>query len=67
MLIIFPKISPVLEIGRILAARGHEVEFGTLQAREHWASKHNFVSKIHILGPKITAKEDAKQYFNVNK
>ncbi|MCJ1317713.1 hypothetical protein MMC15_003039 [Xylographa vitiligo] len=59
--------APVLEIGRILAARGHTVEFGTLRGREYWATKHDFVSKIHILGPEITAEEDEVQYFNVNK
>lgn len=59
--------APILEIGRILAARGHQIEFGTLHGREHWAEKHDFVSKIHTLGPGVSAEEEAKQYYNFSK
>ena len=59
--------APVLEIGRILAARDHEIEFGTLRGREHWAAKHDFVSKIHTLSPGVSAEEEATQYYNCSK
>ena len=66
-LLIILHTAPILEIGRILAARGHQIEFGTLRGREHWAEKHDFVSRIHTLGPSASAEEEEKQYFNVTK
>ena len=43
----------MLEIGRVLAERGHEIEFGTLERQESWiqSDEYNFVKKIHLLGP----------------
>ncbi|KAG0160449.1 hypothetical protein PDIDSM_7978 [Penicillium digitatum] len=48
----FTHAAPVLEIGRVLAERGHEIEFATLQGQESWVKPdYDFVNKLHQLGP----------------
>ncbi|KAJ5907960.1 UDP-glucuronosyl/UDP-glucosyltransferase [Penicillium taxi] len=49
----FTHAAPVLEIGRVLAERGHTIEFATLEGQEHWikATEYRFIEKIHPLGP----------------
>lgn len=56
------SIAPIFEIGRILAARGHTVEFGTLEGQEIWAEKYDFVTKTHILGSGAPADETEREY-----
>ncbi|CAI7575831.1 unnamed protein product [Penicillium viridicatum] len=52
----FTHAAPVLEIGRVLADRGHEVEFATLEGQESWVKpEYDFVTKLHQLGPGPTA------------
>ena len=44
--------APVLEIGRVLAERGHEIEFATVEGQESWVNpEYDFVNKLHQLGP----------------
>lgn len=42
----------MLEVGRTLAARGHTIEFATLEGQEDWVKKeeYGFVTKVHLLG-----------------
>ena len=42
------KISaPVLEICRVLAGRGHTIEFATCAGQEGWVADYPFVSRVH--------------------
>ncbi|KAI9831668.1 MAG: hypothetical protein M1819_004734 [Sarea resinae] len=60
----FTHAAPVLEIGRVLAERGHTIEFATLQGQERWinADEYGFVSKLHILGPSATEEQMDAHY-----
>lgn len=42
--------GPVLEVGRTLAARGHMIEFATLDGQEDWVKneEYRFVTKVHL-------------------
>ncbi|RJE22910.1 UDP-glucosyl transferase [Aspergillus sclerotialis] len=48
----FTHAGPVLEVGRTLAARGHTIEFATLEGQENWVrnEEYEFVTKVHLLG-----------------
>ncbi|KAH2904920.1 hypothetical protein KXW25_008465, partial [Aspergillus fumigatus] len=59
--------APILEICRILAERGHTVEFATLQGREHFVDQFPFVSAVHIVGRAITAIEDEELYVRLSR
>ncbi|KAK1716496.1 putative UDP-glucoronosyl and UDP-glucosyl transferase [Colletotrichum lupini] len=47
----FIHAAPVLELGAVLAARGHEVHFGTNSGQEHWASDYPSITRVHSFGP----------------
>ncbi|KAJ5219720.1 hypothetical protein N7468_008924 [Penicillium chermesinum] len=49
----FTHAAPILEIGRVLAERGHTIEFATLNGQEDWvkAEEYSFVTHVHLLGP----------------
>ncbi|SCN83745.1 related to UDP-glucuronosyltransferase 2C1 microsomal [Fusarium fujikuroi] len=47
----FTHASPVFEIGKILAVRGHTIEFATLEGQEAWTKGYEFITKVHTLGP----------------
>ncbi|OQD73934.1 hypothetical protein PENDEC_c013G07180 [Penicillium decumbens] len=53
----FTHAAPVLEIGRVLAERGHTIEFATLEGQEDWITEYDFVSNLHILGPGSTSEQ----------
>ncbi|KAJ5783717.1 CAZyme family GT1 [Penicillium psychrosexuale] len=54
----FTHAAPVLEIGRVLAERGHEIEFATLEGQESWVKpEYDFVNKLHQLGPGPTPEQ----------
>lgn len=48
-----------MEIGRVLAERGHTIEFATLDGQESWIKPeiYGFVTDIHLLGPGPTAEQ----------
>ncbi|KAL4811083.1 hypothetical protein BDV18DRAFT_155696 [Aspergillus unguis] len=46
----FTHAAPVFEIGRVLAERGHEIEFATLEGQEVWVDDYSFISKLRLLG-----------------
>ena len=47
------NLAPILEIARILAARGHQIEYGTLQGGAKCANGYDFISRFHTLGPPL--------------
>ncbi|KAK4188154.1 UDP-glucosyl transferase family protein [Podospora australis] len=63
----FPHAAPVLELGRILAQRGHIVEFATHRGQEKWVQSdyYNFVTKVHLMGDPLTHDEDAVHYLQL--
>ncbi|KAJ5009743.1 UDP-glucuronosyltransferase 1-6 [Colletotrichum sp. SAR 10_99] len=58
----FTHAAPVLELGSVLAARGHEVHFGTNTGQEHWASAYPSISRIHSFGPTLPDDEAEQHY-----
>ncbi|OHF01159.1 hypothetical protein CORC01_03473 [Colletotrichum orchidophilum] len=46
----FTHAAPILELGAVLAARGHEVHFGTNSGQEHWASDYPSITRVHSFG-----------------
>lgn len=60
----FTHAAPVLEIGRLLAERGHTIEFATLQGQEHWVTsdEYSFVTKVHLLGSGPTKEQQDGHY-----
>ncbi|KAL4738983.1 UDP-glucoronosyl and UDP-glucosyl transferase [Aspergillus similis] len=55
----FTHAAPVLAIGRVLAERGHQIEFATLEGQESWvkADEYGFVNKLHLFGPGPTPEQ----------
>jgi len=49
-------IAPVLEIGAVLASRGHDVQFATCAGQEDWAANYPFIKTVYTVGP--AASED---------
>ncbi|KAF4784846.1 cytochrome P450 [Colletotrichum scovillei] len=47
----FTHAAPILELGGVLAARGHEVHFGTNSGQEHWESDYPSITRFHSFGP----------------
>ncbi|KAM6537372.1 hypothetical protein FALCPG4_003297 [Fusarium falciforme] len=47
----FTHAAPVLEIGAVLASRGHEIQFATCAGQESWANDYPFIKTIHTTGP----------------
>lgn len=56
--------APVLEIGRVLAARGHTIEFATLEGQEHWVESedYGFITKVYLLGSGPTEEQLEAHY-----
>lgn len=46
----FTHAAPVLELGKILARRGHVVDFGTLEGQESWTKGYEFINQVHLMG-----------------
>ncbi|KAH6691616.1 hypothetical protein F5X68DRAFT_202228 [Plectosphaerella plurivora] len=46
----FTHAAPVLELGKVLAQRGHILEFATLEGQESWTSGYEYIQKVHLLG-----------------
>ncbi|KAH9897329.1 putative UDP-glucoronosyl and UDP-glucosyl transferase [Xylariomycetidae sp. FL2044] len=45
----FTHAAPVLEICRVLASRGHTIEFATCAGQERWVDEFPFVRRVHSL------------------
>ncbi|KAK1636259.1 hypothetical protein BDP81DRAFT_461564 [Colletotrichum phormii] len=49
----FTHAAPILELGAVLAARGHEVQFGANSGQEHWTSNYPSITRLHSFGPAL--------------
>ncbi|KAF5019872.1 hypothetical protein F66182_8108 [Fusarium sp. NRRL 66182] len=49
----FTHAAPVLEIGAILASRGHEIQFATNSGQENWTTNYPFIKTIYTVGPAV--------------
>ncbi|KAF9869503.1 cytochrome P450 [Colletotrichum karsti] len=60
----FTHAAPVLDICRVLADRGHTVEFATHNGQEVWVKNPNytFINKVHLLGPGPTPEQYADHW-----
>ncbi|KAM5355523.1 hypothetical protein ACJ41O_002169 [Fusarium nematophilum] len=58
----FTHAAPVLEIGAVLASRGHEIQFATNAGQESWASSYPFIKTIHTVGPAAPEDEMDSHY-----
>ncbi|KAJ0386452.1 hypothetical protein COL922a_004351 [Colletotrichum nupharicola] len=58
----FTHAAPVLELGAVLAARGHEVHFGTNTGQEHWAPAYPSISRVHSFGLALPDDEEEQHY-----
>lgn len=63
----FTHAAPVLELGAVLAARGHEVHFGTNSGQEHWAAGYPAISRVHVFGPALPDDEAEKHYTRMSR
>ncbi|KAF4333278.1 UDP-glucuronosyltransferase 2C1 microsomal [Fusarium beomiforme] len=52
----FTHAAPVLEIGAVLASRGHDIQFATCEGQEGWAADYPFIKTVYTVGP--AASED---------
>lgn len=46
----------------MLAERGHQVEFATLDGQEHWTKDYPFIAETHLLGPGPTIEQTDAHY-----
>jgi UDP:flavonoid glycosyltransferase YjiC (YdhE family) len=60
-------VGPVLELGRILAQRGHRVEFATHRGQQRWVDTpyYDFISEVHLMGDAMDAATEAAQYLDL--
>ncbi|GKZ27178.1 hypothetical protein AbraIFM66951_001783 [Aspergillus brasiliensis] len=58
---------PVLEIARVLSARGHVIEFATLEGQQIWTQDYPFISSVHILGPSQTMEAEEEAYLRMSR
>ncbi|KFA51073.1 hypothetical protein S40293_08241 [Stachybotrys chartarum IBT 40293] len=49
----FTHAIPVLELGVVLASRGHDIRFATNTGQACWADAYPFISLIHDVGPPV--------------
>ena len=59
-------LDPILEIGKILATRGHRIEFATLEGQQTFADSYNFISQVHIVGPGVLPEDEERQYLKMS-
>ncbi|KAL8643993.1 MAG: hypothetical protein Q9226_007990 [Calogaya cf. arnoldii] len=57
--------TPILEISKVLAARGYDIDFGTLQGQEHYVKPYEFISRIHTLGPGVPIDVEEREYLRM--
>lgn len=61
----FDWLGPVFEIGAVLAARGHTIEFATLEGQEGWVKGFDFITKVYFLGRGPTAEQMNAHYLRM--
>ncbi len=57
----------MLELGRILAQRGHRIEFATHKGQQKWVAPdyYSFVSRVHDMGEPMAAEQEAAHYLDM--
>ncbi|KAK2590999.1 hypothetical protein QQS21_011312 [Conoideocrella luteorostrata] len=61
----FTHAAPVLELGKVLAQRGHTVDFATLDGQEHWTEGYDYIRKLHTMGPGPSHQELEAHYLRM--
>ncbi|KXJ85667.1 hypothetical protein Micbo1qcDRAFT_169247 [Microdochium bolleyi] len=67
----FTHAAPMLEVGRLLAARGHHIEFATHRGQERWVdaeaarSRYGFVSRVHLMGEPMDVEAEVEHYMQM--
>ncbi|KAI0887632.1 uncharacterized protein GGS22DRAFT_186465 [Annulohypoxylon maeteangense] len=63
----FTHAAPVLELGRILSARGHRVALATHQGQEKWieGTSFGFLSGVYTMGPPMDAETESAHYLQM--
>lgn len=56
-------VAPVLDLGRVLANRGHTLELATLEGQEEWAQ--DYISRIHTMGKGPSEEALDEQYLRM--
>ncbi|RYP52696.1 hypothetical protein DL768_002203 [Monosporascus sp. mg162] len=62
----YTNAAPLFEIAAILASRGYNVEFATLDGRQKWLTDRPFISCTHVLGPDVTPELEEKNYLSMS-
>lgn len=57
----YTHAAPVLELGKILACRGHIVEFATLKGQEKWTEDFT----VYSMGPGPSEKDLEEHYLRM--
>ncbi|KAG4274674.1 hypothetical protein FPRO04_09038 [Fusarium proliferatum] len=58
----YTHAAPVPEIGKVLAQRGHVVDFATLEGQESWTMGYEYISQLHLMGHG-PSHEDLEAYY----
>lgn len=58
-------VAPVLELGKVLAQRGHVVDFATLEGQESWTKGYEYISQLHLMGPGPSNEELEAHYLRM--
>ncbi|KAM0545405.1 hypothetical protein ACHAPJ_011310 [Fusarium lateritium] len=61
----YTHAAPVLELGKVLAQRGHTVDFATLDGQESWTKGYEYIDKLHLMGPGPSHEELEAHYLRV--
>ncbi|KAI1204353.1 UDP-glucosyl transferase family protein [Annulohypoxylon truncatum] len=63
----FTHAAPVLELGRILSARGHRVALATHQGQEKWieGTSFGFLTSVYTMGPPMDPETEAAHYLQM--
>jgi hypothetical protein len=55
----------VLELGKVLAKRGHTLDFATLEGQQSWITDYDYVQKVHLMGPGPSHEELQAHYLRM--
>ncbi|KAH6888172.1 UDP-glucosyl transferase family protein [Thelonectria olida] len=64
----FTHAAPVLELGRILAKRGHIIQFATHQGQQKWVEgnpAYSFISQVYTMGDPMSAQKEEAHYLHI--
>ncbi|KAI4863956.1 UDP-glucosyl transferase family protein [Hypoxylon rubiginosum] len=65
----FTHAAPVLELGRILSARGHRLALATHKGQEKWVegAEYSFLSSVYTMGPPMDPQVESEHYLQMQK